>query len=34
MGTERSKGNKVFALTRISELSEAERSYLRSQGLI
>ncbi|MCI9208304.1 MAG: cell division protein SepF [Adlercreutzia caecimuris] len=27
-------GNKVFALTRISELSEAERSYLRSQGLI
>ena len=27
-------GNKVFALTRINELSEAERSYLRSQGLI
>ncbi len=29
-----SVGNKVFALTRINELSEAERSYLRSQGLI
>ncbi|WP_302964624.1 cell division protein SepF [uncultured Adlercreutzia sp.] len=27
-------GNKVFALTRSSELSEAERSYLRSQGLV
>ncbi|MCI9495483.1 MAG: cell division protein SepF [Adlercreutzia mucosicola] len=28
-----SVGNKVFALTRINELSEGERSYLRSQGL-
>ena len=28
-----SVGNKVFALTRIHELSEGERSYLRSQGL-
>ncbi|MEY8461434.1 cell division protein SepF [Eggerthellaceae bacterium 24-137] len=27
-------GNKVFALTRVNELTEAERSYLRSQGLI
>ncbi len=27
-------GNKVFALTRVNELSEGERSYLRSQGLI
>ena len=27
-------GNKVFALTRVNELSEAERSYLRSQGLV
>ena len=27
-------GNKVFALTRINELSEGERSYLRSQGLV
>lgn len=26
-------GNKVFALTRIDELSEAERSYLRTQGI-
>lgn len=29
-----SVGNKVFALTRINELSEGERSYLRSQGLV
>ena len=28
-----SVGNKVFALTRINERSEGERSYLRSQGL-
>ncbi|MEC4176397.1 cell division protein SepF [Adlercreutzia sp. R21] len=28
-----SVGNKVFALTRVNELSEGERSYLRSQGL-
>lgn len=27
-------GNKVFALTRVNELTEAERSYLRSQGLV
>ena len=27
-------GNKVFALTRIDELTEAERSYLRTQGII
>lgn len=27
-------GAKVFALTRINELSDAERSYLRSQGVI
>lgn len=27
-------GNKVFALTRIDELAEAERSYLRTQGII
>lgn len=27
-------GTKVFALTRINELSDAERSYLRSQGVI
>lgn len=27
-------GNKVFVLTRVNELSEAERSYLRSQGLV
>lgn len=28
-----SVGNKVFALTRVNELSEGERSYLHSQGL-
>ena len=27
-------GNKVFALTRIDEFTEAERSYLRTQGII
>ena len=27
-------GNKVFALTRIDELTEAEHSYLRTQGII
>ncbi|MCI8424599.1 MAG: cell division protein SepF [Adlercreutzia sp.] len=27
-------GNKVFALTRVGELSDAERSYLRTQGIV